>query len=123
MVLRLTLCALLLALSTASKSRHLQKDELISFDGDVSKILDLAFAKSQQASTTAPETSTPTTAPISSSSVDPFTCSDREIVYMQVLTWDYSLETTSGSDVPYLVAQVENLLQTALTQRLLVCIN
>lgn len=116
-----------------SYQRHLQapsaSPQVISFDGDLDKIIALAleraggfnpdeFSSPQPTMTPAPTiTPSPTFSPVHSPNV----CEGADLTRLELFKWKYTIETVAQADINTVIGGVEEMLQERLVPLLLSC--
>jgi hypothetical protein len=106
--------------------------QLISFDGDLDYVIEQALARAS-ASSGSPELSdapslSPSDSPTSSGSsnsaiLDAYKCSNATIGHLEILTFQYRIETALGAKVSSVIGEVEEILLEDIASFTLSCRN
>jgi hypothetical protein len=112
--------------------------KVISFDGDLDRIIALALERANGASSAAPTTSPAPTATISPTITPAPTmtalptnppvhpnnvCEGAILNRLEIYTWAYTIETVPNADTDAVIGEVEEILQERLIPLLLECFN
>lgn len=114
-----------------SRQRHLQppaaSPQVISFDGDLEKIISLALERAGEFNPD--EVSSPP--PVGSPTITPFptgspvhstnVCEGADMSRLEIFDWKYTIETVAHSDIDTVIGGVEEMLQERLVPILLSC--
>jgi hypothetical protein len=109
--------------ASTRQNRQLQgstlDEQAISFDGDVNYIKLLALKKAQGENFG--EDKGPSSSP--SPFFNPFECTDAGSQFLNVLTWQYSIEYNATANAEAIIAGLERALQAILAPLILSCVN
>jgi hypothetical protein len=79
---------------------------LVSFDGDLDAIYQLALAKASRSSVR-----------------DSFSCDDQETVALEIINWKYAIETVPKAVIPTVYGEVQEIALEHVAPNLLSCLN
>jgi hypothetical protein len=79
---------------------------LVSFDGDLDAIYQLALAKASRSSVR-----------------DSFSCDDQETVALEIINWKYAIETVPKAVIPTVYGEVQEIALERVAPNLLSCLN
>jgi hypothetical protein len=103
--------------------------QMISFDGDLDYILEQALMKAGEtlspqlsdAPSSAPSDSTSPSLPLPSTTLDVNKCQDSTIEHLEILRFQYSMETAIGANVTVVIGEIEEKLLEAIAPIVLSC--
>jgi hypothetical protein len=99
---------------------------LISFDGDLDRIKELALAKaaaSNGASPTISPAPSVSPAPTSKPVLQAFECEGEPANHLEILTWKYTIETVPNAVVETVIGEVQEILLEHVAPYTLSCLN